>query len=97
MNNEISLTQLSYAMNLGKLGEQFVLKSPAAFEKIQFISYEAADNTVYYATRKAREDEARAAFHAELERNNLDGLCIRDLIRKEVQADDPCLRYPISR
>ena len=31
LNNEISLTQLAYAMRLGKLGEQFVLKNPAAF------------------------------------------------------------------
>ena len=64
VNNEISLTQLSYAMRLGKLGEQFVLKSPAAFEKIQFVSYEVADNTEYYAKRKVRDDEARAAFRA---------------------------------
>ena len=34
INNEISLAQLSYAMRLGKLGEQFVLKSPTAFERI---------------------------------------------------------------
>ena len=34
VNNEISLAQLSYAMRLGRLGEQFVLKSPAAFESI---------------------------------------------------------------
>lgn len=56
VNNEISLTQLSYAMRLGKLSEQFVLKSPAAFEKIQFVSYAVADNTEYYAKRKAREE-----------------------------------------
>ena len=92
VNNEISLTQLSYAMRLGKLGEQFVLKSPAAFEKIEFISYEIADNTEYYAKRKARDDEARAAFRAELEKDDLDGLYMRDIIREEVQADDPRLR-----
>ena len=74
VNNEISLTQLSYAMRLGKLGEQFVLKSSAAFEKIQFVSYEVADNTKYYAKRKARDDEARAAFRAELEKDDLNGL-----------------------
>ena len=43
INNEISLAQLSYAMRLGKLGEQFVLKSPVAFERIRFVSYEIAD------------------------------------------------------
>lgn len=92
VNNEISLTQLSYAMRLGKLGEQFVLKSPAAFERIRFVSYEAADNTVYYAKRKARDDEARSAFRAELDRDDLDGLYMRDIIREEVQADDLRLR-----
>ena len=92
VNNEISLAQLSYAMRLGKLGEQFVLKSPAAFEKIQFVSYEVADNTKYYAKRKARDDEARAAFRAELEKDDLDGLYMRDIIREEVKADDPRLR-----
>ena len=92
VNNEISLAQLSCAMRLGKLGEQFVLKSPAAFEKIQFVSYEVADNTKYYAKRKARDDEARAAFRAELEKDDLDGLYMRDIIREEVKADDPRLR-----
>ena len=92
VNNEISLTQLSCAMRLGKLGEQFVLKSPAAFEKLQFVSYEVADNTRYYAKRKARDDEERAAFRAELEKDDLNGLYMRDIIREEVKPDDPRLR-----
>lgn len=92
INNEISLKQLSYAMRLGKLGEQFVLKSPTAFEKIRFVSYEIADNTVYYAKRKVRDDEARAAFRAELEKDDIDGLYMRDMIREGVKADDPRLR-----
>ena len=92
VNNEISLTQLSYAMRLGKLGEQFVLKSPAAFERIQFMSYEMADNTEFYAKRKARDDEVRAAFNAELEKDVLNGLYMRDIIREEVTPNDPRLR-----
>ena len=62
INNEISLAQLSYAMRLGKLGEQFVLKSPAAFERIRFVSYEIADNTEYYVKRKARSKERALLF-----------------------------------
>ena len=92
VNNEISLTQLAYAMRLGRLGEQFVLKSPSAFAKIHFISYETCDNTVYYAKRKARDDEARAAFRAELEKDDIDGLYMRDILREEVQPNDPRLR-----
>lgn len=92
VNNEISLSQLSYAMRLGRLGEQFVLKSPAAFERIRFLSFEIADNIEYYARRKARDDEARAAFRAELERADLEGLYMRDIIREGVQPDDSRLR-----
>ena len=92
VSNEISLGQLSHAMKPGKLGEQFVLKSREAFEAIQFVSYVASDNTIYYARRKARDDAARAAFFAELERDDMDGIYIRDLIRGEVKADDPRLR-----
>lgn len=92
VNNEISLAQLAFAMKPGKLGEQFVLKSSVAFEKIQFVSYEIADNTEYYAKRKARDDEARAAFRAELEKDDLDGLYMLDIIREEVQPNDSRLR-----
>ena len=92
VNNEISLTQLSYAMRLGKLGEQIVLKSKKAFEEIKFVSYEACDNTIYYAKRKARDEAAREAFRAEIEKDDLNGLYMRDMIREEVNPDDVRLR-----
>ena len=92
LNNEISLKQLSYAMQLGKLGEQVVLKSPKAFENLQFLSYEFADNTIYYAKRKTRNEEARAAYRMELARVDLDGLYMRDIIREEVMPNDARLR-----
>lgn len=90
--NEISLKQLGYAMKLGKLGEQFVLKSPKAFEQIRFIDYTVADNTVYYFKRKERDDEARAAYRAELENDDIDGIYMRDIIREGMKQDDPRLR-----
>lgn len=92
VNNEISLSQLSYAMHLGKLGEQFVIKSPVAFERLRFISYELVDYREYYAKRKARDDEARAAYRTELEKDILNGLYMRDIIREEVLPHDPRLR-----
>ena len=92
INNEISLNQLSYAMRLGKLGEQVVLKSQKAFDEIKFVSYEVCDNTIYYAKRKARDDIAREAFKAEIEKDDLDGLYMRDIIREEVTPDDARLR-----
>ena len=92
MSNEISLGQLGYAMRLGKLGEQFVLKSKKAFDAIKFLDYTVADNSVYYFKRKARDDEARAAYNKEIENEDLDGIFMRDIIREEMKSDDPRLR-----
>lgn len=91
VQNEISLKQLGYAMRLGKLGEQFVLKSQKAFDTIKFLDYSVADNTVYYFKRKARDDEARAAYREEVENEDLDGIFMRDIIREAMKADDPRL------
>lgn len=92
VNNEISLKQLSCAMKLGKLGEQFVLKTQKAFDAIRFESYEMADNKIYYARRKARDDEARATYLLELETEDIDGIYMRDIIREEMKADDTRLQ-----
>jgi hypothetical protein len=92
LSNEISLKQLGYAMKLGKLGEQFVLKSQKAFEAIRFIGYEVADNTIYYARRKTRDDEARVAYNRELENEDLNGIFMRDILREEMKNNDPRLR-----
>lgn len=92
VNNAISLKQLGYAMKLGKLGEQFVLKSPAAFEAIRFLDYEVANNSIYYAKRKARDEEARSAYLKVLEDEDMDGIYMRDIIREEIKPNDPRLR-----
>lgn len=92
INNEISLAQLSYAMRLGKLGEQIVLKSKRAFDTVQFETYIAVDHTEYYVKRKTRDNEARVSYREELERDDIDGLYMRDIIKEEVKADDPRLR-----
>ena len=44
INGAISYRQLCNAMRLGKLGQQFVLKSKAAFEQLEFLGYETADS-----------------------------------------------------
>ena len=92
VSNEISLRQLALAMKLGKLGEQFVLKSEKAFGAIRFLDYTVADNTIYYAKRKARDDEARAAYQREFEIEDLNGIFMRDIIREEMKPDDIRLR-----
>lgn len=88
VSNTISLEQLGYAMRLGKLGEQFVLKSEKAFERIRFVDYVRADNSVYYAKRKTRDEEARRAFEREAEKESLSGIYMRDIITEEIKPDD---------
>ena len=75
-----------------KFQSPVVLKSKKAFDEIRFVSYEVCDNTIYYTKRKARDDEARESFNAELEKEDLNGLYMRDIIREEVTPDDVRLR-----
>ena len=58
----ISLQKLSEAMQLGKLGEQIVLKSPLAFEKIQYVKSEPVDMQAYYIKKIERERAARKEY-----------------------------------
>ena len=92
LNNEISLTQLSYSMRLGELGEQIVLISPKAFANIKFISYSIADNQTYYTKRKIRDYQARENFRKEAEKDDINGIYIRDILRKEITGNDPLIR-----
>ena len=92
ISNEISLSQLNYAMRLGRLGEQYVLKTEQAFKQLVFKSAELADNTIYYARRKMRDDEARNAFFTELEKEDIHGIYMRDIIREEMTGNDVRLR-----
>lgn len=91
LSNEISLRQLGYAMKLGKLGEQYVLKSKKAFSHIRFLGSISANNSIYYEKRKERDDEARVAFQIELENEDLDGIFLNDILRQEMKQNDPRL------
>lgn len=82
LSNQISLEQLSYAMRLRKLGEQVVLISPEAFERVHHLSNEIADTTVYFSLRMTRDEDAREAYRKVLETEDEDGVYMRDLIRR---------------
>lgn len=92
LSNEISLSQLGHAMKLGKLGEQYVIRSKKAFDTIKYINNTHADNRIYYEKRVKRDEEARAAYYRELETDDLNGIFMRDIIREEIKSDDPRLR-----
>lgn len=92
LNNALSVDQLAYAMRLGDLGEQVVLKSPRAFERIGFLSAEPVDSARYYPRRKLRDDQARSRYRAEVQWRGLAGLYLREIVLSELGADDERLR-----
>jgi hypothetical protein len=92
VNNTISLTQLGKAMQLGRLGQQMMIKSPRGFEQLKFCSYQPVEGRVYHLKRNVRDERARSDYQAMLTTDDLDGLFMRDLIREKVTNDDPRLR-----
>lgn len=82
VNNEISLEQLTLAMRLGKLGEQWVVKSRNAFDKLRFQEYTVVPEIIYYGKRRQRDEEARRDYQKLLEKEEEDGQYIRDLMKK---------------
>lgn len=92
INNEISLKQLSYAMKLGKLGEQFCLKSEKAFNQIRFVKAEVVQSAKYHFLKKQRDEKARSDYIKELENDDIDGIYIRDIIREGYKNGDQRLR-----
>ena len=88
LNNGISVEQLARAMRLGKLGEQIVLKSKFAFDRIRYEGFDISEKEKYYILRKSRDDEANQLYLDMLEEED-DGLYIQDIMRGGIRNDDP--------
>lgn len=88
LNNGITVQQLARAMQLGKLGEQIVIKSKFAFSKLHYEGVEAAEREHYYPLRKLRDEEANRLYLEMLEQEE-DGLYMQDIMRGGIQNDDP--------
>lgn len=91
INNQISLKQLEYAMDLGELEIQYVIKSQKAFHSLKFTGYETVDRSVYYMKRKKRDEKARFSYMEELEKEVESSIYIRDLLKGE-QHNETSLR-----
>lgn len=88
----ISLRKLSEAMRLGRLGEQIVLKSRTAFERIRFVSAERAAADSYYEKKILRDRDARREYRSI--RQSSDGineLYMIDIMREGIENGDPRL------
>ena len=62
VNGTLSLSDLSEAMRLGKLGEQVVLMSKKAFEALTFVEAIEAPQEEYYAKYRIRDEQARERY-----------------------------------
>lgn len=98
VNNTISLRDLSLAMQLGTLGEQVVLLSNRSFQQIEFIGYEIADYQEYYYKRAERDQNARSTYKSKKKnlQQLMDDIFVLDIIREDMQYDDPRLQSVIS-
>lgn len=88
LSNTISIEQLASAMRLGKLGEQIVIKSKAAFASICYDGCINAPADIYFKNRETREKEASDSYLNMLSEES-DGLYIRDIMRGKIGNDDP--------
>lgn len=98
INGAISLRQLNNAMHLGKLGQQFVLKSKKAFNKIQFKGYEVADSKEWYNKKILRDQSARSDYF-DVERNKRErgDIYITSILDEEMKPSDLRIRQNLSR
>lgn len=93
ISGAISYKQLNEAMHLGALGEQIVLKSKVAFDRLKFVGYEYADTEEWYTQKAARDAQARKKYLASSRNGFVKGeLYITHILEEEMKSDDARLR-----
>ena len=92
LSNGITIEQLKRAMALGKLGEQIVLKSKAAFDRIAFMEAIPADASIFHPRRMQRDRGARKAFQQMLSEDpGENAVYVSTIINEKWTSDDPRL------
>ncbi|MCR5761157.1 MAG: DUF3990 domain-containing protein [Sphaerochaetaceae bacterium] len=93
LNNTISINKLARAMKLGELGEQVVLVSQKAFDRLIFTGAEKAEREKYFVLRSRRDKKAREAYlSGDRRRYSSDELYIIDIMREEIKSHDARLQ-----
>lgn len=93
INGTISYRQLNNAMHLGKLGQQIVLKSKEAFDRIHYVGNEVALHNEWYAKKQLRDKTARREyFNTERNKRQRGDLYITTILDEEMKPHDPRLR-----
>lgn len=95
LRGELTLGQLSRAMNLGELGEQYVLVSEDAFAGLSFSRFEFVDGSRYYPLSAERDQLARREYQRIQREDGSgasgDGARIFDLMRMGEDELHACL------
>lgn len=85
----ISYEQLSKALRLGMLGEQYCLVSPKAFTEIEYVGNEYVDSEEWYPRKMLRDMYARHGYrNMEKEEYRKGELYITKIIDEEMKKDD---------
>lgn len=93
LNGTISLRQLSNAMHLGNLGQQIVIKSKRAFDKLNFFDYEVAEANIWYPQKHSRDKVAREEyFNTQRNKREKGDIYITRILDEEIKADDVRIR-----
>lgn len=93
MANVISLRQLDEAMHLGKLGEQIILKSKKAFERITFLDSIPAQKEEYFAKKMIRDKEARREYRkSKKQAADMNDIYMLDIMREGMTNGDQRLQ-----
>lgn len=97
INGTISYRQLNNAMYLGKLGQQFVLKSKTAFDRIQFLGYEIAENDKWFPRKNLRDKTARRQYFDSTRNKRQRGdIYMIQIMDEEMTDNDVRLRQDLS-
>lgn len=97
LNNIISLSTLSKAMYLGKLGVQIAIKSEKAFTHLKYIQSEEVNSLTWYPRKEQRDCAARNGYfemrNAPWRRGEI---YMMSIIDEEMKADDVRLRPDVT-
>ena len=93
ISGTISLSKLSEAMRLGKLGEQIVFKSQEAFSRLRYIDAIPAKADLYYEKKLSRDKDARMAYrNPKHMSDSINELFMIDIMREGIKNGDPRLQ-----
>ena len=93
INGTISYRQLCNALTLGKLGQQFVIISKRAFEKIEYLGSEKASALEWYPKKEIRDKMARNDYFNSKKNTRQKGdIYITTILDEEIKPDDTRLR-----